>query len=154
MDRTKTYRVYNHCKYAIGVVRPNGHSMSIDPVTPDNPEGGFQLLTGDEILFIENRCKVNKFFAKKMLVAYDENGVEVPLESFHIVPRQKDVAHLDDATITEALKQSQKKFEAWLEPITDPAELDAIYLVARETDSLTKGKLDVLKNKIPNKDWN
>ena len=115
--------------------------------------GGFQLLTGDEILFIENKCKINKFFAKKMLVPYDENGEEVELESFHIVPNKRDVPHLDDTTINDALKMTTKKFELWLEDISDPAELDAVYLVARDTDTLTKAKLDLLKKKIPNKDW-
>lgn len=153
MDRTKTYRVYNRCKYPIGVIRPNGTSVSIDPVSPENPMGGFQLLTGDEILFIENKCKINKFFAKKMLVPYDENGEEVELESFHIVPNKRDVPHLDDTTINDALKMTTKKFELWLEDISDPAELDAVYLVARDTDTLTKAKLDLLKKKIPNKDW-
>lgn len=153
MDRNTTYRVYNHCKYAIGVVRPNGTSVSIDPVTPDNPNGGFQLLTGDEILFIENLCKINKFFAKKMLVPYDEHGNEVPIETLNIVPGKRDVQHLDDNAINEGLKLSMKKFEAWLDSINDPAELDAVYLVARDTDALTKAKLDLLKKKIPNKDW-
>ena len=65
MDRTKTYRVYNHCKYAIGVVRPNGHSLSIDPVTSDNPEGGFQLLTGDEICMVRVESGETRIYTEK-----------------------------------------------------------------------------------------
>lgn len=146
MDRTTTYRVYNKCIYAIGLYTDSTHSKSIDP-------GGFQLLTGDEILYAENIAKKNKFFAKKMLVIVDKEGNEVPLSDFNIVPNKKDVPHLDDEAIANALKMPNKKLEEFIDAITDASELDAIYNVAKEMDSLPKGKLQILQAKIPNKDW-
>ncbi len=153
MDRNKTYRVYNKCRYAIGVTCADGRTKSIDPVTDMNPDGGFVLMTVDDILTTESLCRVNKFFAKRMLVPYDEHNVEASLEDLGLVPRTVDTKHLDDAEIEKMLKASNSKFEEWLNKITDVAELEAVYLVARDSSTLPKAKLDALKKKIPNKNW-
>lgn len=67
------YRATNMCIYDIGVTLPNGISVSI-------PSGGFQMLTADDIAYVESICVVNKFFSKRMLVPFNSEGEEVPLE--------------------------------------------------------------------------
>lgn len=142
-----TYRVYNKCNYDIGV------KLATNNLEKNIASGSFQVLTDDDILYIENACKVNKFFSKRMLVPYDNAGNEVSLETLLIMKNPKVVEHLDDDAIRAGLKQSRNKMEKWLDTITDPAELHSIYLVAKDMNDLTKDKLQVLQAKIPNKDW-
>lgn len=141
-----TFRVYNRCNYDIGCVLPNGLERNVEA-------GNFQLMTDDEIMFVENKCKVNKFFAQRMLVPVDDDGNDVPLDKLHIVKPVKANVHLDDEEIAGYLRMSNTKLEKWLETVTDPAELHSIYLVAKNMDTLTKSKLEILQAKIPNKDW-
>lgn len=139
------YRVLNKCKYSIGVQMMNGIAVNIKP-------GSFQMLTGSDILYIESICGSEKFFSQKMLVPVDNAGNPVPLESLGM-PEDPDVPkHMTDDEIVAMLKQPVKKLEAWLENISDPAELHAIYMVAKDAD-VTKAKLQVLSNKMPDKDW-
>ena len=142
-----TYRVYNKCNYNIGV------KLATNNIEKNIEAGSFQVLTDDDILYIENACKVNKFFSKRMLVPYDNEGHEVPLESLLITKSPKVVEHLDENAIRAGLKQSKTRMEKWLDTIDDPAELHSIYLVAKDMNDLTKDKLQVLQAKIPNKDW-
>lgn len=139
------YRVYNKCKYDIGVVGQNGIGRNIKA-------GSFQMLSADDIAFIESNCATTKFFSQRMLVPVDDNNNEIQLDKLHI-PQDPDlVVHLNDEEIIAALKGSAKKLEEWLKKIDDPAELHAIYKVATEMD-LPASKLKVLNAKIPNKDW-
>lgn len=139
------YRVYNRCKYDIGVQLINGVQHNIKP-------DSFQLLSADDILYIESICNVDKFFAKKMLVVVDTNGKEVDLAELGIAAEESAALHHNDEEIIAALKQSVKKIEAWLSTIEDPAELHSIYEVAVKLD-LPASKLSVLDKKIPDKDW-
>ena len=139
------YRVYNRCKYDIGVKKQDGQTTNIKA-------GNFVLLTPDDIASIEGLCSGKKFFSQKMLVPVDENGTELPLEKFLIFEDPDAVQHLNDAEITAALKAPVKKFEEWLKKIDDPEELHAIYTVAKGMD-LPASKLKILNNKIPYKDW-
>jgi len=58
------YRVVNKCKYDIGVTLPSQQDIVIKG-------GSFQLLTADDIMYIESICREVKFFSKRMLVPYD-----------------------------------------------------------------------------------
>ena len=140
------YMVYNRCKYDIGVELVNGQRRVVEA-------GNFQVMSAQDIMYTENKCRVNKFFAKKMLVPVDANGNDVPLSAFNYTKPSKLAEHLSDKDIEIALKMSNKKMEEWLGSVTDPAELHAIYLVAKDMDSLPKSKLAILQNKMPDKDW-
>lgn len=138
------YRVFNRCKYDIGVTLTSGMQVNIRP-------GMFQLMTDDDIMMIETSCRDKRFFSQKMLVPTDKTGKDIPLEMIGIV-EDKEHEHKSDEDIIAALKQPVKKFEAWLDGITDEEELHGIYEVAKGID-LPKSKLTILNDKMPNKDW-
>lgn len=138
------YRVKNMCRYDIGVKLTNGLSIMI-------AAGSFQMMTADDIAYVESICTVNKFFSKRMLVPYDAEGNEVPLDKMGMIVSEDEIPHLEDDTICAMLKQSPKKIEAWLAEINDPAELDAISTVAKTMD-LTASRLKVINAKMPHND--
>lgn len=139
----KRLRVYNRAKYDIGVILLNGVSFNIKP-------NSFQIMTVNDILYIESAYQNSQFFTRRLLVATDDSGKEFDVAELGFA--YSDNVHKDDKEITEMLKQSVKKIEAWLETVTDEAELHAIYIVAKEMD-LPASKLKVLSAKIKNKDW-
>lgn len=139
------YRVYNRCKYDIGVVTQQNIGINIKA-------GGFQMLSANDIAYIEANCANVKFFSQKMLVPVDDDGNEVDLRKVHVPVDIDVVKHRSDDEIIAALKGSAKKMEEWLSSIEDPAELHAIYKVAGELD-LPASKLKILNSKMPNKDW-
>ena len=138
-------RVYNRCKFDIGVVVPDGRQYNIKP-------GSFAMLTVDDINYIDSICQKKKLFATGMLEAVDSNGVIIPLEKMGMAKTEEDRKILSDDEISAALKKSLKSVEAWLNSIDDPVELHAIYKVASEMD-LPASKLKLLNAKMPNKDW-
>lgn len=138
------YRVVNECKYDIGVKLMNGQQVVIK-------SHSFQMLTLDDINFIESICVENKFFAKKMLVVYDETGKPVEFEKIGMFVEEDPFPHLNDDEIAALLKQSTKKIEEWLNGVNDPAELHGIFEVAKTMD-LPASKLKVLNAKMPEKD--
>lgn len=138
------YRVKNMCRYDIGVKLTNGLSIMI-------AAGSFQMMTADDIAYVESICTVNKFFAKRMLIPYDNQGNEVPLDKLGMYVSEDEPQHLDDDTIAAMLKQNPKKIEAWLAEINDPAELDAISTVAKAMD-LTASRLKIINAKMPHND--
>lgn len=137
-------RVCNRCKYDIGVITIAGLPINI-------PAGSMQLLTVNDIIYIESSCNNKKFFAAKMLVPVNLEGVEVPLEEIGLYSDEQQ-ERVDDEEITAMLKQSPKKIEAWLNGIEDETELHSVYMVAKDMD-LPMSKLKVLKSFMPNKDW-
>lgn len=139
------YRVYNRCKYDIGVSLLAGHDIVIKA-------GSFQMLSVDDINYIESICRVNKFFSQRMLVPVDETGKEIPMAELGVVPNAEKTQHYDDKEIAAILKQPVKKIEAWLAEIEDPAEFHAIASVAKTLD-LSASKLKVLKEKMPAEDF-
>ena len=139
------YRVYNRCKYDIGVTVTDGRQYNIKP-------GSFAFMTAADIEYVESICQGKKFFGSGMLVAVDGNNKEIPLDRLNIVEAEEGEKSLTDEEITAALKKSVKAVEAWLNAIDDPVELHAIYKVASEMD-LPASKLKILSAKMPNKDW-
>lgn len=143
MNQTR-YRVTNKCRYDIGVKLSNNQDIVIKA-------GSFQMLTSDDIVYIESVCFHTKLFAKRMLVPYDSEGKEVTLAELGMYASEEDAPHLDDVDIGAMLKQSAKKIEAWISGIEDQAELHAIFEVAKTMD-LPASKLKILASKMPNKD--
>ena len=137
------YRVYNTCKYNLGVKVQGNMQYNVR-------HGSFILLNANDLVFIENECQKDKFFAKGMLEVRDDDNNKVDIMNFRIVAEEDQ--HNTDNDIQEHLKQSAKKIEAWLDTIEDKAELYAVWDVAKEMD-LPASKLKVLNAKIPNKEW-
>lgn len=143
MDLKQVFRVYNKCKYDIGVITEGGTGKNIKA-------GSFTLLTGNDILYINDQCSINRFFSKRMLVPVDENGREIAMSEFLV--DEDPMPHLNDEMIETQLKLPIKKLQAWLDEIDDPSELHAIYETAKKID-LPSSKLKILSQKMPDKDW-
>lgn len=137
------YRVYNRCKYDIGVNLLSGQQANI-------AAGNFIILTVNDILYIEGLSK-RKVFSAKMLVPVDESNKEVALEDLGGYPDAYATPHLSDEEIVDKLNKSAKTISAWLDTIEQPEELHAVYKVAKELD-LPASKLKVLQAKMPTKD--
>ena len=137
------YRVYNRCKYDIGVNLLSGQQANI-------AAGNFIILSVNDILYIEGLSK-RKVFSAKMLVPVDENNKDVALEDLGGYPDTYATPHLSDEEIVDKLGKSAKSIGAWLETIEQPEELHAVYKVAKELD-LPASKLKVLQAKMPTKD--
>lgn len=138
------YRVWNRAKFNIGVKLMNGFEYNIIP-------GSFIVMTADDILHIETRYPSLALFGKKLLVPTDEKGEPLDLTQIGMPPAAED-AHQTDDEIIAMLKGSVKKMETWVSEITDPAELHAIYEVAKDVD-LPASKIKILKKYMPDKDW-
>lgn len=145
MDTEKIYRVYNRTKHDIGIRMSNGQEINIRA-------GSFQPLKALDIQFIDSICVGPGFFVTKQLVAVDDEGKDVPFEKVGLYEDKTIQVHHNDSEITAALQKSPRQIEAWLSNIDDPAELDSIYVVAKKMN-LPAGKIKILSNKIPNKDW-
>ena len=145
MDGEKRFRVYNRCKYDIGITLTSGQQ-------PNIKAGSFLPLTVNDILYIESICQKRKFFSSKMLVIVSDDGKDLSLEDLGGYSDEDSLPHMNDEEITSALKKPLKAFEAWLNKIDDPEELHAVFVVARGMD-LQASKLKILKSKAPNKDW-
>ncbi len=145
MNGDQRLRVYNKCHYDIGVTLTNNTSVNIRP-------NSFQILTINDILYIESICNSKKYFSSKMLVPVDDNEKELTLNDLGGFTDEYAEKHLNNEDIALMLKKSAKQIEAWLDGINDPEELHAIYEVAKESD-LSASKLKILNAKIPSKDW-
>ena len=137
------YRVFNRCKYDIGVNLLSGQQANITA-------GNFIRLSVDDILHIEGTSK-RKLFSAKLLVAVDDNNKDIDLETLGGYPDTYATPHLNDSEIEDKLSKSAKSISAWLETIEEPEELHAIFEVAKHMD-LTASKLKVLQAKMPTKD--
>ena len=145
MNGEQRFRVWNKCKHDIGVTLVNGQQLNIKA-------GSFQVLTVNDILFIESICNSTKFFSAKMLVPMDDTGKDIALDALGVYADESSPVHMDDQEISAMLKKSAKQIESWLNNIDDMAELHAIFEVAKEMD-LTSAKLRVLNTKMPYQDW-
>ena len=143
MDGDKKFRVYNRCKYDIGVNLMSGQQTNIIA-------GTFIMLTVNDILYIESTSK-RKIFSAKMLVPVDENNKDLDLETLGGFSDPYSVPHLNDEEIREKLNKSAKAIDAWLKTIEEAEELHAIFKVAIGMD-LPASKLKVIQAKMPNKD--
>lgn len=140
------YRVWNRAKYDIGLKLLSGVEMNVK-------SGSFQILTVNDIIYIEATYSASRFFAKKLLVITDDRDQEIDIEQLGL-PRTADDAHNSDDEIIAHLKQSAKKIEEWVSQINDREELHAIYTVAKSMEGeLSFAKIKALKKYIPDKDW-
>ena len=145
MDGEKKLRVYNRCKYDIGVTLTSGQQ-------PNIKAGSFQMLSINDIFYIESICQKRKYFSSKMLVPVSEDGKDLSLEDLGGYADESSAPHMNDDEIISGLKKPLKAFESWLSKIDDPEELHAVYMIAKTMD-LPASKLKILKSKAPNKDW-
>lgn len=144
LEGTARVKVFNKCKYNIGVNLLNNIQILIRP-------NSFQIMSIDDVLYIESTFPDKKFFSGRKLVAVDNTNKEVDLSEYGF-SLPADEQHKQDDEIIAMLKNGPKKIEAWLANITDESELHNIYLVAKDQD-LPASKLKVLAAKIQDKDW-
>lgn len=140
MNGDAKFRVYNRCKFDIGVNFMNGLQFNI-------AAGSFIRMSVDDILFIEVNSK-RKVFSSKMLVAVNEDGEDLTLEEIGGYTDTYADAHLNDEEIMEQLDKPTKAVAEWIERIEDPEELFHIYEVSKTMD-LPKSKLKLIQAKVP-----
>lgn len=145
MNGEEKMRVWNRCKYDIGIKLLNGSSLNIK-------SGSFTILSVNDIIYVETLCDSSKFFAQKMLEIVDNDGKAVSIDEVGLYSEADSVVHLTDDEIIATLKQPVKKIEAWIANIDDPAELDSIFKAAKTVD-LPTSKMKVLSAKMPSKSW-
>ena len=141
----KKLRVLNKTKFDIGVTLLSGQQIIIR-------HNSFQLMTPDDIMYVESLCTKKKPFSQRMLVPVDSDGKELTLDQIGLYPDDSHPVYMDDDEIKAALKQTNKKIEAWLEAIEDPAQLYAIAEVAKSMD-LPASKLTIIAKKVPTQDF-
>lgn len=140
-------RVYNTCKYDIGIVTSGGQPINV----PGN--GGMAILQIQDILLIEANHSKAAFFSSGKLMIADENNQKVSLEELggYTITNGTN-PHFTDEEIRDHLRQSAKKIGEWVSEIDDKAEQEAIFLIAKEMD-LPASKIDVLAKAMPDKEW-
>lgn len=140
------YRVWNRAKFSIGLKLMNGVEMNIQP-------GSFQILTVNDIIYIEATFTASKFFGKKLLVITDDQNNEIAIDTLGLQSPDAN-AHQNDEEIIAHLKSSAKKLEEWIAAIEDDEELHAIYEVAKSIEAdIPLSKIKILKKYMPDKDW-
>lgn len=145
MDGFKMFRVYNKCNYDIGVTLSSGQQPIIRV-------GSFLPMTVNDILFLESIARGKKKpFSSRELVIVDENNKELTLEDLGGFTDTYSQKHFGEKEITANLKKTAKQIESWLAEIEDPAELYAIYKLAKEMD-LASSKMKLIEAKIPDPD--
>lgn len=145
MNGEERFRVWNRCNHDIGVYVSNGQqSVNIKA-------GSFAVLTVNDILYIESICNHKKFFSAKMLVPTDDNNKDLTLEDLGGYSTPDTEVHLNEKEIETNLSKSFKAFKAWMDTVSDPVEIHAIWSVGKKMD-LPQSKLKVIQAKIPNED--
>ena len=136
MDKT---RVYNQRKYSIGLILQNGAERVIHP-------GSFALLARDEIEYLASIAP-SLFDGEKQLRLEDR---ALAAQLGFVDDAQAET--LDAEAIRKRLSQRVPQVRVWLEGVTEPYLLDAIYDVAAEMDQ-PASKLQLLKERMPEREF-
>lgn len=144
MDGLKLLRVYNKCRYDIGITLSSGQK----PIIRSN---SFLPMTVNDILYLESIARGRKPFSSNELTIVNDDGKVLTLEDLGGYTDPYTSKHFDEKEISANLKKPVKQIEKWLETIEDPVELHAIIEVAKQQD-LPTSKMSVLHKKLPNSD--
>ena len=144
MDGFKQFRVYNRCKYDIGITLSSGQK----PIIQAN---SFLPMTVNDILYLESIARGRKPFSSKELVVVSDDGKDLTLEDLGGYTDQYAECHYNEEEISANLRKPAKQIEKWLAEINDPVELHAIIEVAKQMD-LPNSKMKILREKNPNLD--
>lgn len=131
-------RITNVRKFNVGVKLQNGIEYNIKP-------GGFITLSRTDVEYIASIAP--ELFREEKILRLDDR--EVSVENGFIGSVEEEP--LDEEQIRKRLAMPVKKMATWLEGVTEPYLLDAVYDVARTMD-LPAGKLRALQAKMPDRD--
>lgn len=136
MDKT---RVYNERKYDVGLILQNGAERVVHP-------GSFALLARDEIEYIASIAP-SLFDGEKQLRLEDRT---LAVQLGFVASEQAET--LDASVISKKLGLRNPQLKAWLDGITEPYLLDAVFDVAMTMD-LPASKLQLLQERMPEKEF-
>ena len=136
MEKT---RVYNPRKYDIGLLLQNGSERVIHA-------GSFALLSRDDIEYLISIAPA--LFENEKQLRIEDRALAAQLGV--IDSEQAEV--LDAETIQKKLGLRISQLKTWLDNISEPYLLDAVYDVAMTMD-LPASKLQLLQERMPDKEF-
>ena len=129
-------KVTNCTKYAIGIRLINGIERNI-------PAGASLRLPKEDMEYIM-AVAPGLFAVPSQLLVEDEELCEMA----GIDPSVENLS-TNEAGIIKKLKGTDKALKTWLEPITQPHMLEAIYEAAKKVPNISAAKMKILKEKMP-----
>ena len=132
-------RVYNPRKYDIGLLLQNGSERVIHA-------GSFALLSRDDIEYLISIAPA--LFENEKQLRIEDRALAVQLGV--IDSEQAEV--LDAETIQKKLGLRVGQLKTWLDSVSEPYLLDAIYDMAMAMD-LPASKLQLLQERMPDKEF-
>ena len=132
-------KVYNDRKYPVGLILQNGLERVVH-------SAGYTLLSRDEIEFVASNAP-RLFEGERQLRLEDH---ETAAQMGFIESAETPV--MDDAEIRKKLSLRANQLKAWLDGVSEPYLLDAIYDVAMTMD-LPASKLQLLQERMPDKEF-
>ena len=132
-------KVYNDRKYPVGLILQNGLERVVH-------SAGYTLLSRDEIEFVASNAP-RLFEGERQLRLEDR---ETAAQMGFIESTETPV--MDDAEIRKKLSLRANQLKAWLDGVSEPYLLDAIYDVAMTMD-LPASKLQLLQERMPDKEF-
>lgn len=132
-------KVYNDRKYPVGLILQNGLERVVHSAS-------YTLLSRDEIEFVASNAP-RLFEGERQLRLEDR---ETAAQMGFIESAETPV--MDDAEIRKKLSLRTNQLKAWLDGVSEPYLLDAIYDVAMTMD-LPVSKLQLLQERMPDKEF-
>lgn len=136
MEKT---RVYNERKYDVGLLLQNGAERVIH-------SGSFAILARDEIEYLASIAP--QLFENDKQLRLEDRTLAVQLGFIE----SEQAAPLDTEEIRKRLGSRVPQVKSWLESISEPYILDAIYDIAMTMD-LPASKLQILQERMPEREF-